>query len=372
MAGFFWQIFPIQLVWLSALHSFMGGGDPMALATLLTIVADVTSPAERSAVFFRLGVAAYFTQFFAPILGASLMSRLSPWLPMFLGLAVRLAPVVLTVMLPETLPAKPLIEATRITETEAGSENQDEEEASHLHKSHTTFLTTLSHALAHAHHATALITSSPRLLLLVPTALLHVTIVNVDVLLQYTSSRYALPLSRATILLSLRSGVIALIFLFALPTASHLLTRRWRYAPIISDLYLARASALFGAAGYALIALAPSIAWLVPAFVVSAGSTGTFLLTKALATHLVEARHVARLYSVMAIFDTLGMMAGGPAMARLFELGIQWGGGWRGLVWWVVAVGFGLLGDVVGGLWVEDWEKDSVEGARSEGVGGGV
>ncbi|KAK3045696.1 hypothetical protein LTS18_013625, partial [Coniosporium uncinatum] len=300
---FFWQIFPIQLVWLSALHSFMGGGDTMALATLFTIIADVTSPAERSAVFFRLGVAAYSIQFFAPILGASLMSQFSPWLPMLLGLAMRTLPVLFTIMLPETLPAKPPLEATPITEVDRSG--GEEEDSSQLDKSPTTLLTKLCRALTRAHHATAFITSSPRLLFLIPTALLHISIINTDVLLQYTSTRYALPLSRATILLSLRSGVIALTFLFALPDASHHLTRRLRYAPIVSDLYLVRASALIGAAGYALIALSPNVAWLVPAFIVSAGCTGTFLLTKGLATHMVEARHVARLYSVMAIFDTL-------------------------------------------------------------------
>lgn len=47
ITGYFWQTFEIKLVWVSALHSLLGGSSAVANAVIFTAVTDVTTESER-------------------------------------------------------------------------------------------------------------------------------------------------------------------------------------------------------------------------------------------------------------------------------------------------------------------------------------
>lgn len=43
----FRDIFPVKLIWLEAVAQLVGGGNPVAMGMLLSIIADVTDEEER-------------------------------------------------------------------------------------------------------------------------------------------------------------------------------------------------------------------------------------------------------------------------------------------------------------------------------------
>lgn len=108
------------------------------------------------------------------------------------------------------------------------------------------------------------------------------------------------------------------------------------------------------AAGFLLIALAPSIPLLVAAMVVNTFGWGLILFLRSLMTSLVEPHHVARLNTFVGIFDTAGLIVGSPGLAWLFEKGVDLGGMWIGLPFLVCAGVVGLVGVLLAGIALGD------------------
>lgn len=164
-------------------------------------------------------------------------------------------------------------------------------------------------------------------------------------LLQYASTRYHLSFSRATLLLSIRAGSMILVLLVLLPLPSTYMVRSGGYSPARKDLILARASAVATATGFGLIALAPSVGAFVPALVVLTFGAGFASLVRSFLTSLVRAGDTAKLYTVISVVDTAGLMAGSPLFALLFEVGLGIGGMGLGMPFWVLG---GLFAGVAG------------------------
>ena len=60
------------------------------------------------------------------------------------------------------------------------------------------------------------------------------------------------------------------------------------------------------------------------------GSGYSFLVRSLLAS-VVESEHIAMLYTVISICETIGMLVAGPLLAVSFRTGMDWGGDWLGL-----------------------------------------
>ncbi|KAF1991443.1 MFS general substrate transporter [Aulographum hederae CBS 113979] len=357
--GICWFRLPLELTWISALHTILGGSGPGATAVVFTIAADVATPAQRTSFFFLVAVSSCSVASIAPVLGSLLMRSGDPWPSLFVGVAVLAFSIPISLFLPETLPAK-----------EESAPSLLSSSASSLHKSPSSFRARLLYLSTTFQTATAFLTSDIRLLALLPSFLLHIVYGTPDVLLQYTSTRYALSISTATVLVSIRSAVIAFNFLVALPWLSHLFTRRLRLPALRSDLLLIRISAFVGALGFFAIAFAGTIPALVIAFVVNTGGAGLFVLLKSFMAGLVEARHVARLYSIIAVIDSCSYMAGSLAMAWLFEVGLEWGRVWSGVVWVACGLCLMLIGVVACMMGAEGWSGESEEEEDGEvGIG---
>lgn len=190
-------------------------------------------------------------------------------------------------------------------------------------------------------------------------------------LVQYISYRYAVSISYATLLLSVRAACMLLVLLLFLPSVSHLMLSRNGYSSQQKDLILARASAAATAVGFGLVALAPSIGLFVPAMVVLTLGAGFVALVRSFLTSLVKASDVAKLYTVISAVDTLGLMTGSPALALLFEVGMGIGGAGLGLPLWVLGGSYGIVFGVLVLVGIRDADG-SVEDGVVDGVEDGV
>jgi MFS family permease len=304
-------------------------------------------------IFFRLSAASVTTQFLGPLLSAYLMRR-SPWLPMLLGLGVQILPIVLAFFIPETLNYNETAPEELIPSSSSSSCSS--KEASIWKKSRDALKDSFS-----------TLSSDSRMFYLMPAFCLHMLLINRDVLRQYISTRYHISISTATVLLSVRSGLIMLLCLFLLPAINHLFRKHWNIPPKRSDLLLSRFSCLAMALGFLLIALAPSIPLLVAAMVVNTFGWGLILFLRSLIISLVEPHHIARVNTFVGIFDTAGLMIGSPGLAWLFEKGVEIGGMWIGLPFLVCAGAVAIVAIVLSGISIGDEISEDRSG-DGEGV----
>jgi hypothetical protein len=278
------------------------------------------------------------TQFIGPFASALLMVS-NPWIPMFLGLVVQLVPLVVVFFLPETLGYNALVSIPSSPISSPGS------------SIHSDKRTRAQRLLAALQESYTFVMADTRLLLMFPAFFIHLILVQRDILMQYVSSRYHISLARATVLISIRSGLVLLLYLIIMPSLNHLFRTRWKYHAQRADLLLSRSSVLIMSIGFLFIALAPTLPLLMVAMVVNTLGWGLTLFLRSLMTSLVEGHHVARLNSLLGVFDTTGLMIGSPLLAIAFEKGMEMGGWWIGLPFLgcvAVTVVIGLLLAFVG------------------------
>ena len=288
----------------------------------------------RATLFFQVIAASYITQFLGPLLSAALMDQ-SPWIPMILGLAVEFVALGLIAFIPETLNYSGSL-SPKSTRSLAGSIASVKP------------VRTCRSLLHPAHDYVSFLISDVRIVLITSAFAVHMLLQNEDLLLQYISTRYQTSLALATVFASIRSGLILLFCLIVLP-ATTLFFRR-RFGPKESDLLLSRASAALIALGFLMIGLAPSRSLLSCALVINSMGWGLFTFLRSLLTSLVEAHHVARLNTLIGVFDTVGYMIGSPLLALLFETGLELGGVWSGLPFLFCAVVVAMIGMTLGGI----------------------
>ncbi|KAH8748998.1 hypothetical protein F5883DRAFT_366984, partial [Diaporthe sp. PMI_573] len=89
------------------------------------------------------------------------------------------------------------------------------------------------------------------------------------------------------------------------------------------NLFLSRVSIVLLAVGFLGVSLAPNLFFLVSALVVSVLSWGFFSFLKSLTTSLVEIHYMARLNSIIGVFNTIGLIIGSLLLATLFIIGLD-------------------------------------------------
>ncbi|KFA81103.1 hypothetical protein S40288_01022 [Stachybotrys chartarum IBT 40288] len=308
---------PLDLTCLSALHTVFGGGVPVCTALIYTIISDVLPNGSRTTAFFQVMAANITTQFLGSLLSAALMVR-DPWIPMVLGLLVEIGDMATLLLIPETRNCNAI---STISEPRSSVMENSQNKHSRWKRS--------LDVLKQARGAMSFLISDRRLLMVAFSFLVHMLFLNQDVLRQYISVRYNTSLAHATVLMSIRSGLVFLICVAILPRASNY--NRPRLGPERSDLNLARISAAVIALSFLGIALAPTKLLCTLALASNSLGWGLFSFLRSLATGLVEEHHTARLNSLICIFDIVGLMIGSPLLAALFSRGVELTGFWTGL-----------------------------------------
>ena len=128
----------------------------------------------------------------------------SPWYPMVLGLVVELISILILYFLPETLELRGPVSTAPPSPSSADTILEQSPPR------HVKLLRAISSSIA-------ILTSDKRVLVAASSFVVHMLFLHRDILLQYISTRYNTSLSRATVIISFRSGLIVLFALFILP-----------------------------------------------------------------------------------------------------------------------------------------------------------
>ncbi|MCJ1355488.1 MAG: hypothetical protein MMC33_005480 [Icmadophila ericetorum] len=337
---------PVRSLWLSPIFMFMGGGNGVLASMVCVMITDVVEPGQRATAFFQLELVTFLAQFLAPPISAWMMETDS-WTPYLLGMALCFASAIPLLLMSETMP--PGVDTEEEEEEVNISPETPLESSDSSSKRVNKTLPRSQNAVHQVWQSWKFILSS-RLLLLLPTFFIFtIGSRQANFLLLYASKRYGITIAQAGFLLSIFSAVNVALLLLVLPAVSTFMLSRLGFSSNRKDLWLARFSITIGTMGCFMIAFSPNIPSVVVGLVVYTLSVGLLGLVRSLITSFVETHHVARLYSIVSIVQTTGVIVAGPMLAGLFKLGFAFGGEWAGLPF---LVGGGMHFVVVITLWL--------------------
>ncbi|KAF2479253.1 major facilitator superfamily domain-containing protein [Neohortaea acidophila] len=369
LVTFFWQAFDVRMSWISAVFASIGGGSTALTSVMYVIVSDITTEANRANVFVLLSGFNLLAALFMPPLAALLMET-NPWIACLAGTCLQLLAIPTFLFFPETLnynhsPPPPIVPEP----TTAPHGNHADSPAPPPG-----FWRALP---TRSKNATAFLTRDWRILALTaPFPFLFLGGNATQLLIQYVSARYEIKLSKAILITTIRMIVVTIILFAGLPLLSKLLLRKYAFSPRRKDLNLGRLSLLFGALGWILCGFAPTIPVVIVALTISALGVGSVPMLRSFITSIVEKQHIARVYAIITVLDTLGGMAGSPVMAKLFSRGFALGGYWTGLPFYFLGSMTGACAVLIFGVnlrkgedvcAVQDSEEEEEE-AREEEV----
>ena len=206
-------------------------------------------------------------------------------------------------------------------------------------RNNTAFLSRLRRGMAKLKDESAFFLKDWRVPALTLPFILHMLLGTIGgLLLQYLSKRYGLTFADATLLMTIRSGVLVLLLFIILPYLSGVMMERYHLSGPRKDLYLVRISLVFIVVGWTFVGLSPNIPIVTICLALASLGQGFPLVLRSFLTALVPSHHIARVYSVVSIIDTVGMMVGSPMLASLFKRGLALGGAWIGLPFYFTAL----------------------------------
>ncbi|KAM4056337.1 major facilitator superfamily protein [Hirsutella rhossiliensis] len=306
------------LLMIGSLFLLLGGGVPTLLATVYAMAADVSSEQETAASFLYLSFGSTAGALIGPMLAGLLMEKYGPWIPVYVVLAVTPAILCIFFFIPETLVARP--------GTPSKAQLVDIKEL-------------VGSGLRDLGRSLELVKNTNILLVLVLFLFQNARFTAyTSTLTQYISKNFGWKFSETSILLS-PLGILNLAVLAALPRASQvLMSRRFRSTVFGTDLFLTQASTLLNLVGALVQGLSSNASVFIMGLFIGTFGSADSPLARATVSHHVDAEHTTRLYALIGMVEVLGSFFGGPALARLFDFGLQRKGVWTGLPWFYVAL----------------------------------
>lgn len=286
----------------------------------------------------------------APTLSSFIMSRVGPWPPAFIGIALCALSVAAVALIPETLPAEPAVFTA-----EAGAGQDDDDHHHHHPPKRQTWR--ISH-LADRLRESLSILASPSLVVLLVACLVTspVTHSTGSFMAVFLSKRYGIQLFQAGYVQSAFGLAQVVQTLLVLPWLSRVLLLRPAPSSATAiaaaprkrllrfpdehhrDLAIARWSACATGAAALLLGLAPALPAFALGLAVLAAGAGCASLMRSLMSLYVDPAHRSRLFGLAAMVELVGTVYAQPMLAGLFSLGMRLGGGWIGLPYFGLAV----------------------------------
>ncbi|KAI0395036.1 major facilitator superfamily transporter [Xylariaceae sp. FL0594] len=326
-------LLPIWLGFISSAALFLGGGNAVMMAVVLSIITDVTTEETRAVFFMRLHTASMVGNLVSPGLSSVMMNLTGPWPVMLVGIACLLISAAAAVLF--------------IPETGRRPEAKDTSES---HPSD--FKTHIKHALEQFKHSLPML-RSPSLAILLVTSLLAQPIMpaTMQLMIQYVSKRYDMAIKDTGFVQMIYGAAQAFQALVGLPILSRVMmatmtttrsssSSAHRHSHGVEqrrDLALARCSFFILVPGLLLLGVAPTLATLVFGLLVLSLGSGFNSFTKSLMSLYVDHAHRSRLFSLVGMVEVVGSVYSGPMLAGLFSSGMKRGGVWIGLPYFVLS-----------------------------------
>jgi len=312
-----WFTSSLRLTWFEAVCGMVFGGKITAEFLFCCIITDITPRDELTTTFFRLNAISQSTNIIGPMLSAAIM-HINPWLSMACGLVLLTIAALGAFAVPETL--------QRPSNSDDGSEDTTAQSLSQIVRRNFRQLTS--------------IWSDWRLIFLLALYPSRMLTNAIKELLQlYVSNRYSWSLANATFLYSLQAMSATLVLFFLLPMVGDAIVRRYKLSAIAKNVTVARAAFLLLAVAYAIQGLAPGVAWFIIGLLIETLASGLSSALRAMAGSLVAQEDNGRVFSVLAIAETVSSIGAYPATTALFNIGLVKGGGaWLGLPFGATAI----------------------------------
>jgi MFS family permease len=254
------------------------------------------------------------------------MNRFGVQVPIVAGYALGLLSCLLTIVVPETLPASNNTESS-IGNADAQSDSQS--------KNFLKFPWRARMASAAKSHVTSLgfVSKSPNLVALLAAVLIDSFNGSVPYfVVQYTSTKFAAPISEAGLLITIKAIITMVVYLTLVPVVGQrLLQDKWGLDARARDLWLARLTITCAPVGFFIIVIAPNFVVAGVGLIFTALATGCVNLIRSVATDMIEKDQVSQLYGLLNAIQTTGGLISGPLLAELFAAGLRLGGAWVAL-----------------------------------------
>ncbi|KAI5814503.1 major facilitator superfamily domain-containing protein [Pyronema omphalodes] len=362
-----WFRLPIKFIWGSALFLCIGGGAQMIGALILMVLADVTPDADRTTAFFQLQGCVLVSELIAPPVSAWLMS-MCLYYPLLCSLALLVFAILVACALPETrglgyeasgagiagiAAVKPATETEPLLSDGPGIYPKRRRPAARKHHGILSFL-------KHDINVTLLVMSFLMYTMGRQTMML---------LIQYVSKRYNWTLAMAGELLSVRAAFNLILLLVILPILSSLAMTKFNLTVSQRDLWISRISVFLVTLGFFGLGLSPTPPLMILSLVLYTLGSGFGAANRSLATTMVHPDHVGKLYTAIAVFDTIGALIAGPTMGYAFKWGLKKGPAWMGMPFVILGIAFVGVSAVMGVVRVRGLEETIVREEESEGAG---
>ncbi|KAK4144994.1 major facilitator superfamily domain-containing protein [Dichotomopilus funicola] len=339
---YFEDIIPLWVSLLSAAFQLFGGGGTVLVAMIYTMLADVIPSEERAVVFFRITSVFLGSQMIAGPIGGALLDW-SPWLPLLLSLFAGVLCNVLILAYPETVH----VHARKRTGQEEDEEARDgyENWAKTLRARIASLWKKAGEGAMEAWDF--IVTNQSVAFMLIALTFLVLGRYVSELLLQYATDRYGWSWSKASLVLTVRNGGSLFTLLVVLPAVSWFCIQRLGMDSVSKDLWLARWSGILYIIGSLIIACAVNGTLFSVGLAWYALGSGMLAMLRSLVNAVVEEHHVGILNSLIGFTEVLGMTFAGPALAESLSIGLERGGAWVGLPFFLSAVLFTISTVVV-------------------------
>ncbi|KAK1756769.1 major facilitator superfamily domain-containing protein [Echria macrotheca] len=359
----------LRLIWLANLCQIIGGGGPVFSSMVFTMLADISTDAQRSTAFLYIGTVLMASTLVAQPITYVAMQQ-GTWFALGLGMSLLTTSTAVAFCIPETLDktrAKK-VDPTPLTDAQTdGSSSRQNRKRGPL-----VYLEKAQAAILHTARAMRWLFWEQKLvgfLLLSLACELLGKSVWVAIQQQYISKRYHLTFAEASLVSTVGLATTIVVLSVVLPYLSHILLTRYGYSSRAKDLRLSQVSALLTAAGCVLASISDTLPMFCASLAISCLGIGYTYMIRGLMTSLIGAKDLGLLYASIALVDSVAVLVAMPLFSYLFKFGMQLGGGWIGLPYHVAGVI--LVGAAVLVSGVREAYVDVDEG-EDAAVGGGA
>ncbi|KAE9374833.1 MFS general substrate transporter [Stipitochalara longipes BDJ] len=325
----FSDVLDIRWYLFSNVFLIIGGGSPVLRAMFFAILSDVTPEDRRTRVFSLAYAASLISTLVAIPLSWSLM-KINVWIPMFVIVGLFNLGLLLCLFLPETL------ERSKIPapSTESG----------HFPEHHQSIQSRITQVFENIRDSLSIFESYLIFGLSFTFLLQTLHGYSVDILFQLASERFHWTLAEASFLFPISSVTTCIGLVVALPAVYHVLSTRYEMSTMAKDLLVARGSLIIYIIGALAVALGAIPSFFVIGTMIYACGAGFSAAIRSLVTSLVHPDEVSRLYTVLAVIETVGQIAYGVLLPLALGWGLHLGGLWKGIPFLICAALFAVIG----------------------------